>query len=308
MTLRAKREALNAEAPLARGFLTSPGPGVIRHSSNGRRDDAAEVPDAASPYPGYARDEGSGERILQDHGVFAVRAGGDDADRAAGQFLQRAQVGAGGGRQVVPVGDAVGVLAPARELQVDRGDLLPALGVQRGVLGALAAVLVGDAHLQLLHAVEHVELGDAQAGDAVDGHRALEGDDVHPAAAARAAGGGAVLGAAVADALADLVVQLGRERAAADAGGVGLGDAQHVVDVLRAHAGAGQGTANGGVGAGDVRVGAVVDVQQRALGALEQHALALLAQVVADAGHVGLHRFDVLAELQRFLVGGLEVH
>src|SRR5690606_18767142 len=173
----------------------------------------------------------SGERILQDHGVFAVRAGGDDADRAPRQLLQRTQVGAGRGGQFVPGGDAVGGFAPAGELQVDRGDLFPALGVQRGVLGALAAVLVGDADLQLLHAVEHVELGDAQAGDAVDGHGALEGDDVHPAAAARAAGGGAVLGAAVADALADLVVQLGRERAAADAGGVGLGDAQHVVDV-----------------------------------------------------------------------------
>src|SRR5690606_13247377 len=219
----------------------------------------------------YAGIGGLRERILQDHGVVAVRAGGDDADRAAGQFLQRAQVGAGGGGQLVPLGDAVGVLAPARELQVHRGDLFPALGVQRRVLGALAAVLVGDADLQLLHAVEHVELGDAQAGDAVDGHRALEGDDVHPAAAARTAGGGAVLGTAVADALADLVVQLGRERAAADAGGVGLGDAQHVIDVLRAHAGAGQRATDGGVGAGDVGIGAVVDVQQRALGALEQH-------------------------------------
>src|SRR5690606_30999374 len=133
-------------------------------------------------------------------------------------------------------------------------------------------------------------------------------DDVHPAAAARTASGGAVLGTAVADALADLVVQLGRERAAADAGGVGLGDAQHVVDVLGADAGAGQRAADGGVGAGDVRIGAVVDVQQRALGAFEHHALALLAQLVADAGDVGLHRLDVLAELQRFLVGGLEVH
>src|SRR2546427_8420824 len=35
----------------------------------------------------------SGERILQDHGVVAVRAGGDDADRAPGQLFQRTQVG-----------------------------------------------------------------------------------------------------------------------------------------------------------------------------------------------------------------------
>src|SRR5690606_37063906 len=143
---------------------------------------------------------------------------------------------------------------------------------------------------------EHVELGDAQATDAVDRHRALQRDDVDPAAAARAAGGGAVFLAAVAQALAVFVVELGRERAAADAGGVGLADAQHVVDRVRTHAGAGQRTANGGVGAGDVGIGAVVDVEQRALRALVQHLLALLAQLVEDAGDVGLHRLDVLAE------------
>jgi hypothetical protein len=92
------------------------------------------------------------------------------------------------------------------------------------------------------------------------------------------------------------VVQFGRERAAADARGVGLGDAEHVVDRVRADAGAGQRAADGGVGRGDVGIGAVVDVEQRALRALEQHRLPCLAQVVQDAGHVGLHRLDVLAE------------
>src|SRR5690606_17160276 len=125
---------------------------------------------------------------------------------------------------------AVGALLPARELQVHRHALVPALRVERRVLGLLAAVLVADAHLQGRHAVEDVELGDAQPADAIDRDRALERDDIDPAAAAGAAGGGAVFLAAVADALADLVVQLGRERASADAGGVGLGDAEHVVD------------------------------------------------------------------------------
>src|SRR5690606_30678747 len=161
--------------------------------------------------------------------------------------FQRPQVGAGGGRKVVPVGDAVGVLAPAGELQVHRLALVPALGVERGVLGFLAAVAVGDAHLQRVHAVEHVELGNAKTADAVDGHRALERDDVDPAAAARAPGGGAVFLAAVADALPGLVMQLGRERAAANARGVGLADAEHVVDPVRAHAGTRQRAADGGV-------------------------------------------------------------
>src|SRR5690606_16353345 len=128
-----------------------------------------------------------------------------------------------GGGQPVPFGDAGRGLVPAREFEVNRRALVPAGGVERRVFGALAAVLVGDAQLQLVHPVEDVELGDAQAVDAVDRDRALERDDVDPAAAARAAGRRAELGAALADALADRVVQFGRKRAAADAGRVGLG-------------------------------------------------------------------------------------
>ncbi len=43
------------------------------------------------------------------------------------------------------------------------------------------------------------------------------------------------------------------------------------------------------------------------LRAFEQHALTLLAQVVQDAGHVGLHRLHVFAEGQRLVEGLLEV-
>jgi hypothetical protein len=43
---------------------------------------------------------------------------------------------------------------------------------------------------------------------------------------------------ALADQFADLVEQLGREGAFADAGRIGLGDAQHIADRARAHAGA----------------------------------------------------------------------
>src|SRR5690606_39522291 len=78
-------------------------------------------------------------------------------------------------------------------------------------------------------------------------------------------------------------------RAGADAGGVGLGDAEDVVQVQRAEAGTGGGAAGGGAGAGHVRVGAVVDVQQRALGALEHDVGAGLAQLVPARGDVGDH-------------------
>ena len=76
--------------------------------------------------------------------------------------------------------------------------------------------------MSVSHAVEHVELGQRQALDAAELDRLADQHGVEPAAAARAAGDGAELVAALAQALADLVEQLGRERPGADAGGVGL--------------------------------------------------------------------------------------
>ena len=76
--------------------------------------------------------------------------------------------------------------------------------------------------------------------------------------------------AAAAQLLADVVGELGRERAAADARRVGLGDAEHVVQVARAQPRARRGRARDAVRRGDERIGAVVDVEQRALRALEQ--------------------------------------
>src|SRR3546814_11289520 len=55
-----------------------------------------------------------------------------------------------------------------------------------------------------------------------------------------------------------------------------------VVDRVRAHAGASQRAANGGVARRHVRIGAVVDVEQGALRTFVQHLLSLLAQVVEE--------------------------
>ena len=87
------------------------------------------------------------------------------------------------------------------------------------------------------------------------------------------------------------VRQLSGERTAADAGDVGLLDAQHAVDVDRAHTRARSGAA-GAAGRGrDVGVRAMVDVEQRALRALEQDGLALahgIVQHLAGLGHIRL--------------------
>ena len=95
-----------------------------------------------------------------------------------------------------------------------------------------------------------------------------------------AAGHGPELMPALAQERADLVVLLGRERAAADAGRVGLGDPEDVAD------GSGRNPRARGRLSGDrvrrchERIGAVIDVEHGALRALEEDALARLARVV----------------------------
>ena len=108
----------------------------------------------------------------------------------------------------------------------------------------------------------------------------LQRGDVEPAAAARAAGDRAELVAALGEPGADVVGELGGERTGAHARRVGLDDAEHVVEHLRADAAARRGRAGEAVRAGDVRIGAVVDVEQRALRAFEQQRLAARARLL----------------------------
>ena len=116
---------------------------------------------------------------------------------------------------------------PALDLFVDRLDPRLVGGMRRQIVELLPVDLVAGADLHRLEAVEHVELGQRDAGDAADRDRLAHEHGVEPAAAAAAAGDGAELVAALAEALADLIVLLGREGAGADAGGVGLDDAEH---------------------------------------------------------------------------------
>ena len=126
------------------------------------------------------------------------------------------------------------VLDGVEELQVCVGYRID--GADRQEVAQLAVDAVADADLQRVHAVEHVELGHAQAGNAVDLDRALERGGVEPAAAARPPGGGAELLAALASCSPRRPTSSVGNGPVAHARGVGLGDAEHVVEVLRADA------------------------------------------------------------------------
>ncbi len=85
--------------------------------------------------------------------------------------------------------------------------------------------------------------------------------------------------------LTDLVVLLGRERPLPHPRRVGLADAKHVADRGRAKTRAGRRLSGHRVGGGHERIGAVVDIQQRALRAFEQDALAFASLLVEQRPH-----------------------
>ena len=107
-------------------------------------------------------------------------------------------------------------------------------------------------------------------------------------------------------------VQLARERPAADARAIGLGDAEHVVQHARADAGAGGSLAGDAVRRGDEGIGAVVDVEQRALRAFEEQVAARLVDGIQGVRNVDDHRLDHLGVGHRlredgFVIDGLRL-
>ena len=98
-----------------------------------------------------------------------------------------------------------------------------------------------------------------------------------------------------------VVEQLGRKRPRPDPGRVGLHDADDLVDLERADPAAGAGAAGDRVRRGHERVGAVVEVEQRALGALEQDVVAARERVLDEPRRVGEVRREALAPGERLL-------
>src|SRR3954470_6443763 len=126
--------------------------------------------------------------MAHDDGLLTLRASRDDVDRNGAKLLYAPQVIACGLRQALVVFHADGALLPAGQLVVYRYATFQLLGADRQNVGQLAVDLVAGADLHRLDAVEHVELGDADAGDAVQLNRALERRGVEPAGAARPTG------------------------------------------------------------------------------------------------------------------------
>ena len=101
--------------------------------------------------------------------------------------------------------------------------------------------------------------------------------------------------------IADFVIELGRKRTTADTSRIGLGDTEHVLQLLRPDAHAGRRLTGDAIAGCDERICAVIDVEQRGLRAFEQQALAGANHRIHFAGDVGHHRLQSIGELQRFV-------
>ena len=102
----------------------------------------------------------------------------------------------------------------------------------RQIVDLLAVQAVAHRHLDRLKTVENVKLGQRDTVNAAGADRLASKHGVEPTAPARTTGVGAEFAAALTDQTADVVVELGRERAAADARRIGLGDPEHIADRL----------------------------------------------------------------------------
>src|SRR5579884_3346023 len=221
--------------------------------------------------------------------LLAARADADQLDGHADLLGEEGHVLAGGRREVVQRCRPRQIRAPTRQLLEHRRHLVQHGLVVGGKRVALAVGLVGDADLDRVEGVEHVELGECHLGQGVEADRLAQHDGVEPTGAAAPAGVGAVLVAAVDEDVTGLVEGLGGERPGADAGDIRLGDADDGVDLAGPDPGPGTGATGYRVGGGDEGIGAVVEVEEGGLGPLEEHVGAGGEGVVDEAHRVTDH-------------------
>jgi hypothetical protein len=167
--------------------------------------------------------------------------------------------------------------------------------VWREVLVLLALIAIGVTEPERREARQDVQLGEEQLGQAVHPRRVPQEDSVEPPAPPRSSRGRAELVPPLAHVPAGLPSFLGGEGTRPDARYVGLRHSDDPVHLLRPEPGSHQRSAGDRVRGGDERIGAVVQIQERPLGALQQDPPALAQRPVQEAAGVGDVRSESFA-------------
>src|SRR5688572_8941848 len=237
--------------------------------------------------------------------LVTTRSDAHVSDGRLRQLLQAIEIATRGGGQVLdPARRSRGALPPRHPLVLRRGAL------QRREIGGklvvqLAIDLVRRAQRDPVEGVEDVELGDREVGESIDSPGVPHDDRVEPSASPRTAGSRAELVAELPRSLAELAFHLGGQRSTTDTRRVRLHHAKHGIDGRRRDAGTDRGAPGGRVARCDVRIGAVIDVEQRSLRPLEQHRSAALHGAMNHQADVFREwqqaRAELVEELERLL-------
>lgn len=237
--------------------------------------------------------------LVPNNHVIPRRTGADVLDRnTAETLLNEPNVGLRVRRQVLVLHCTHGVALPARQsdvLNLDFLELLSASG-KRVINACAIGQDVRNADLDLVEVIEDVEFGQVQRGVVVDGLGVAAENKVEPATAAATSGGHAEFAAGTLQLVAVLIELFGGEGAGADAGGVGLDDADDVGDASGVQRQTLDGTAEAGGRGGDEGVGTVVKVEHERVGTFNQSVggvLVLLQEgkLVNDVGLQDLAEF-----------------
>jgi len=237
--------------------------------------------------------------------VIPRRTSTDVLDRNTTEtLLNELNVGLRIRRQIFILHRAHGVALPAWQSDVLDLDLLELLRASRERVVNARAIRqdVCNADFDLIEVVEDVELGQVQRGVVVDSLGVAAQDEVEPAATAATAGGDAEFTSGSLQLVAVFVELFGGEGAGADAGGVGLDDADDMSDAGGVQGETLNGTAEAGGRGGDEGVGSVVEVEHERVGTLDQSVggvLVLLEEgkLVDDVGLQDLAEFLLLSAL-----------
>ena len=191
-------------------------------------------------------------------------------NRSAGQILQAIDIRSGRRRQIRKPSDVRQPLLPTRYHLIDRLDSRDRLHVGGHAIDLLSVQPIAHSDRYLGKRVQDIQLRHRESGEPIHPDCVPDHDGVKPSASPRPPRRRAKLASEFPNPLGDRRFCFGGQGPIADPRRVRLHDAQDRIDRRGADADADRGAAGGRVGRRDIGIGAVIDIEQRALRAFEQ--------------------------------------